>query len=730
MSNAAKIKQELKSVVATHPSGLTPHTTLVAALLYMMSTDGDLAPEEIATLQESVGKDENAIPVARTYIKKNKFSNFLKDANEILDRPSKLCVLANVYECMHSDGVVQKAETNLFQKMQKDFGFTDKTFDKVSSVLITKNGHAVLGTYEPEKAKKSIITPHLILAASILYMMSADGEVSNEEIGQLSAVINPYEGLQSVAMAYVEKHQLHEFVPLATKALNAAQKTYILLNLCDSMLIDGFAEPREVEIFNQFLEAFGYSENAFQHYYSVIHIKNVKPFESKDSSLEVSTGLFQNIINDEKGGFTVTGSGERSPKDKLLHDRVIEDDEDGEKIRRTMDENTKNVKHDFGSKEHLAVVTENATSTQKQAFINQEQTDLNVQKAAGDADKENVQKVKGGSEDNNIQNISSDPNHENTQKLNLDKDQNNIQSVENKTDQDNVQSLPTDGFGNNIQSIHTGSETENKAKIEASEQSSTSIKIPPSADGTNIQNLEGAGATQNNQKIDSDALGENLQSIDSASFADNHQAIDSRLGSGNKAKILADDFQINVQAIENKEAATNTLTLEPSKDSVNKVKFSGSLNLDNKANPLKEHFQDQGFDEKNHVLSNLVKETQSTTKLERMKHLGSQLEDVNSRLNQIESVDRSLPISMQPMVERIQEQLNQQQEQNKAKIPASPMEPNRAVLSTQPLKDEEFREGTKAIEDKNANVSVADSNDFFLDKASHDIEDDFKNDFK
>ncbi len=776
MSNASQVQKELSNVSTAHPSGLTPHIILVAALLYMMSTDGDLAPEEISRLQESVGKDKDAIPTARNYIKKNKFDNFLRDSGEILDKPSKLCILANVYECMLSDGVVQKAETKLFQKIQKEYGFNDKNFEKISSVILTKNDSAVLGKYQPSPTGQNTLTHHVILAASILYMMSADGEVSEEEIGQLSAVINPYEGLQDAAMAYVEKVKLHEFIIGAQKSLNPQQKIYVLLNLCDSMLADGFAEPREVEIFNQFLDAFGYTEHAFKPYYSVIHIKNVKPFESKDSSLEESHGLFKNIINDDKGGFTVVGSDGTPSSDKQMHERVIQDDTDGEKIRRTMEENAKNVKDGFGSSEHIAVVADNALSTKKQDFISQESSELNIQKASAgdgtdnvqkvssDGPQDNVQKINDGSTSLNVQNIANSSTDENTQKIKLSADASNVQSIDESKSVDNVQTLGTHqssgntqtignagsanntqtignaGSSDNTQTIESDSSLENIAKLNVSANADNKVEISSDQSTSNLQSLDESNAALNTQKINSAPTLDNVQSLASNATDQNKQSIDADAAGSNKAKIQASTIDINIQPGDKKQSAQNTLTLDPSKDANNKVKLSGRLNLDNKSNQLKDQFKDNGFAEQNHVLSNLVKETENSSPLERLKHLGAQLESVNSKLNQVENTDRALPFPMAPIVDRLNDQLKQKDEQNNAKLNSSPIDTSASALSKAPITDDAFLEDAVQLADRDVKIRPTDfeedvffegspsSQDAFALEPTNEVADDFKSD--
>ena len=131
------------------------------------------------------------------------------------------------------------------------------------------------------------MTPHLAFAASLLYMMSADGEMDNEEVGHLLSVLggsNDGNGTIGVgannralldnALKYRRKNPLDTLLQEAAPLLTDAQKMCILVNLLDSSLVDGQPEPEEQAVFGKFLQAFGIAEERFRPFFEVIALKN------------------------------------------------------------------------------------------------------------------------------------------------------------------------------------------------------------------------------------------------------------------------------------------------------------------------------------------------------------------------------------------------------------------------------------------------------------------------
>ncbi len=130
------------------------------------------------------------------------------------------------------------------------------------------------------------MTPHSAFATSLIYMMSADGNIGNEEIGQLLSVLGGQDqgGVINVggnnrqlldrAIKYARSNSLDHFLTEATPLLSDAQKMCILTNLIDSSLSDGQAAPEEQQLFNKFMQAFGISDSRFKPFFEVIVLKN------------------------------------------------------------------------------------------------------------------------------------------------------------------------------------------------------------------------------------------------------------------------------------------------------------------------------------------------------------------------------------------------------------------------------------------------------------------------
>ncbi len=121
------------------------------------------------------------------------------------------------------------------------------------------------------------LTPAIALATSMIYMMSVDGEVSDEELNYLATklyTIGDAEELIRLSAKYSKKQGLDEFQKEANKVLDRDQKLTVLANLIDILLADGRAEDEEQELFFSFVNAFGISEDEIGPYIDIISVKN------------------------------------------------------------------------------------------------------------------------------------------------------------------------------------------------------------------------------------------------------------------------------------------------------------------------------------------------------------------------------------------------------------------------------------------------------------------------
>lgn len=141
-----------------------------------------------------------------------------------------------------------------------------------------------MGLFDMFKGDKAFeLTPYSTFVTSMLYIMAADGEINENEIGQLIAAIggNIYKDVNineilKGASKYAKSTKLEDFLSEAAGKLTREQKLCILVNVVDTLFADGNAAKEEQEVFAKFLSAFGVSEEEFKPHFDTVVIKNHK----------------------------------------------------------------------------------------------------------------------------------------------------------------------------------------------------------------------------------------------------------------------------------------------------------------------------------------------------------------------------------------------------------------------------------------------------------------------
>jgi uncharacterized tellurite resistance protein B-like protein len=131
-----------------------------------------------------------------------------------------------------------------------------------------------MGLFDMFKSEPPKLSPRMALAVGLLYMMASDGQIEEEEIGQLQSVVGGDRGLLETAVKYWRAVKFDQFLQAAPGVLNEAQRLCLLVNACDSLLADGVAAPQEQAMFGQLLNAMAVSEDQFRPYFQAIAVKN------------------------------------------------------------------------------------------------------------------------------------------------------------------------------------------------------------------------------------------------------------------------------------------------------------------------------------------------------------------------------------------------------------------------------------------------------------------------
>jgi uncharacterized tellurite resistance protein B-like protein len=106
--------------------------------------------------------------------------------------------------------------------------------------------------------------------------MGADGEMDEEEIGHLLSVMGPRATREALntAMRYCRATSPEAFAQAAGARLRPDQKLCILLNMIDSAMADGEAEPQEQRLVQGFMQSWGITEAELEPYFRTLVAKN------------------------------------------------------------------------------------------------------------------------------------------------------------------------------------------------------------------------------------------------------------------------------------------------------------------------------------------------------------------------------------------------------------------------------------------------------------------------
>ena len=510
-----KFKSHIDADVIGSPDSITlsPALVLAVALLYMMAADGEIEEAESSQLQSVVGNNDALLSAALAYVQAVSIEAFLEKAPEVLSQQDKQCILVNVFDSLLADGRADQEELALFGQMRSAFGVTEAAFKHSVRVITLKNDKSVFGPFEAIQEGDLRVSPHLAMAVSLLYMMSADGSIGPEEIGQLEAVIGEFDGLQQVALAYVRKVKRADFFKAVSQSLTAKQKLCILANVCDSMMSDGTVAVVEDKLFVSMVAAFGLKLKDFDKYHQVLEVKNIRPFDTSKFKSHAKNTLMAGANGQEGEVFEATGAAADL----------------GMEVRRTMHDNIDRVQHDFGSEANILQVNHNATD------------DLNIQQvAASGLGEPNVQQVNTESLGANVQQVAQDALGVNVQQVTTDADALgvNLQQVTQDALGVNLQEVTQDTSGVNLQQVHgeqaNGHSAQwmagatpvfNRQALETDAQATDRQRLALDRQSTNVQTLDAAASVQNRQVLETGASGSNRVVLEADTEADHLEVL-------------------------------------------------------------------------------------------------------------------------------------------------------------------------------------------------------------
>jgi uncharacterized tellurite resistance protein B-like protein len=599
----------------SEPIQLTPMLSLAVALLYMMTADGDIEEHESSQLQAVLGGNDEALELAMEYVETWPLTQFLKESPPQLSEADRLCILCNACDSVMSDGKIESAELAMFQQMSEAFGVSAQAFAPYFKAIEFKNNKSILGPYDPESLNAVIIKPHLAMAAAIIYMMSADGKIAKEEIGQLKLMIGEFEGLQTTAMKYVRNFKMSQFLKESAPYLNDQQKLLILTVIFDAMQSDGEVENEELELFKTIQKAYGIKDDAFQSLASAITTKNIKPFGlDVIDPKAMHKRRAKRKPRSDTGLFSFKKSADQSDPRDQRHLKGSADgawqaqgsvDAKGNIIQQTLDSNIQDVSESFKNQADINLVSDNAKQKDQQPTLARDASTGNIQNIQNDGAKANIQGIPTDASQANIQGISTEAVKANIQGIPTDASQANIQGISTEAVKANIQGIPTDASQANVQGIDVKTlksnnqglpvdryndimaEIDHDSRMESLQAEIKYLhekldQVKPTKQFVSLDTLFSRKSKKQEVQVGKDANDDNIQLIqanhilDSEAIASNHKSqlsdiLHQRIGSllplnENPSKAQTETLQVTADWLSAHDPATIASTVQPNED--------------------------------------------------------------------------------------------------------------------------------------------------------------------
>lgn len=418
---------------------LTPPLVLTIALMFIIASDDQVEASESSQIQSVLGHNDELLGFASAYVRHVSLQDFLARAAQGLSRTDKICILSNVCDAMLADGIVREMEQKTFDLLRAALGIKSQDFARYRATLQRKNDTSVLGAYRPQAASTSM-TPHLALAVSVLYMMSADGSIDKHEIGRLETLVVAFGGLQRIAVGYVKKTNRERFFQEAAHTLNAEQKFLIALNVYDTMTSDGVVAVAEDKIFQAMLDAFGMTSDEFAPHAHVLEAKNLKPFDLRKT--KVAQLFDAKLTSEEK-----THAAQRTDAPESV----------GQMVSRTMQDNVQSMEQAIGASGNVVQIQNNALGQ------------LNVQPIEAANDPTHRESVDGGAFTDSRVTLDAEAASVNRQTLDAESAGLNRQTLDAAAAQLNRQTLDADPSALNRQTLDGESYGVNRQSLGAFE---------------------------------------------------------------------------------------------------------------------------------------------------------------------------------------------------------------------------------------------------------------------
>jgi len=245
------------------PARLNPASAFCAAIHAALDADGRVDPVETEWLCRML-PDPVAISQGSAWLRAHGLDALLSALPAELKPAQRQCLMANLIAGVMADGFLEPDEQALIERFRGALEIAPEDFDRMFSVLLTRNQLTVLLSDNDEPAPAMNV-----FAAALIALTKCDNERHENEDAHLRRIL-PMPDLLRAAEAIAAEDILDRHA----EDLNKPQRRCLLANLLAVAMVDGRLETAEQQLIDRMRRAMAIPDAEYEQARSVLLCKN------------------------------------------------------------------------------------------------------------------------------------------------------------------------------------------------------------------------------------------------------------------------------------------------------------------------------------------------------------------------------------------------------------------------------------------------------------------------
>ncbi len=464
---------------AHHVFHLNPPLIYASLLMQSLAVRGEVTAKLAQWLPSFVLGDEKLLRQSLAVIDSpDHVSQLVEQGKAQLSREQKHFVLMRLVDLMGYQTSISVEQKIHLEQLKSAWDIdTPQLLAGVETVRL-KHSHSVLGPYVRPVDATATLTPHLLWACIMLYLMVADGQRESGHLEHIQRALADYPGLQTIAVRCARLNKVEQLMAQAGAQMGVEMQHFMLVQAAHLISLNGQVQPGKNRLFSQLMEAFALDQAECLRHFKTLAFLNRNVFSSS-------------VMSDDADWSTSSESGKAPDSSKTYHLQSYSDNANDQGLL-GIRQQTLEVDTVIANGGHMAVNIQ-----QVHAGV----APSNTQKLAADETSSSRLKIQSSDRDSSI--VKLDQVDRAAARLRLDQEASlaNRQTIAEHGTLKNVQQLPTQASQPNIQEISVKGQTLNRQSLPQGSLALNRQRVSSEELGVNRQPLSDEDSTQNGERV-------------------------------------------------------------------------------------------------------------------------------------------------------------------------------------------------------------------------------------